>query len=709
MSETNEKPRVRVPAGSASYAGTKEGFTTFTQDSFTNLAAGLGYGAANQTSGSQYSFNPITRNHYMLDQMYRSSWIARQVVDAVADDMTRAGVQVDSDMTPEDIDSLHEEFKVKQVWQSLNATCKWARLYGGCLAYIQIAGQDPSTPLRPNTVAKGQFQGLMVLDRWMVWASTEDLVDEPGPARGRPKYYTVVADARGIVSMRIHHTRVIRIDGVELPFFQAMTENGWGISVIEPLFDRLIAFDSVSMGAAQLAYKAHLRVMKVEKLRELIATGGRAYQAFLQQMQLIRSMQTNEGMTVIDATDDFQVQQSSFTGLSDLLNQFGQQLSGAAQIPLTRLFGQSPNGMSATGESDLRTYYDGVNSQQENRLRQGLALVFDIVHRSVFGTPLPGGFGWTFKPLWLLSEQDRSTIAGSITQSVDGAVQGGLIGRATALKELRQSSRITGIWSNITDEDIKKAEEDDALPPPMPDASGDGAGAPGQPPAMPTGPGGQEAPGALPNGPNAPGQDVGAEDETNGMPSFPRRKNVHPRAREILKLLYPNTSGLKRKDIRINGTAMPAALTHDRAGDLPMVDFFGLNFICETEGGTRRVGHGWSIMMPKDVSYGYISGTSSTEGANEQFDAFLGPNRNSRKVWVISQMQLGTNQLDEYKAMLGFDTKEQARAAYLSAFDETGPERMGKIMSMDVDAFKNLMKRWPYHTSFSGKNIVRRV
>jgi hypothetical protein len=38
--------------------------------------------------------------------------------------------------------------------------------------------------------------------------------------------------------------------------------------------------------------------------------------------------QTNEGITVLDAEDDFDTHQYSFSGLSDVLIQFAQQLVG---------------------------------------------------------------------------------------------------------------------------------------------------------------------------------------------------------------------------------------------------------------------------------------------------------------------------------------------------------------------------------------------
>ena len=156
---------------------------------------------------------------------------------------------------------------------------------------------------------------------------------------------------------------------------QRIAENGWGQSVLERLWDRLIAFDSVTQGAAQLVYKAHLRTYAVEGLREIIGIGGKALDGLVKQIEMIRMYQSNEGMTLMDSKDKFEAHQYSFSGLSDMMLQFGQQISGALGIPLTRLFGQSPAGLNSTGESDIRMYYDNVKQEQERRLRVGVGML----------------------------------------------------------------------------------------------------------------------------------------------------------------------------------------------------------------------------------------------------------------------------------------------------------------------------------------------
>ncbi|MFJ0260934.1 DUF1073 domain-containing protein [Acinetobacter baumannii] len=441
------------------------GLIKFTKDSFQNFAARVGLGSGNQHDQSGYGFNFLSRQRLKLEAMYRSSWVVGQVVDVVADDMTRKGVKLNGLSTPKDSEMIDQEMDRLQVWDKLNKNIKWSRLYGGSLAVMMIDGQNVSTPLNPNTIGKGQFKGLMVLDRWMVLPTLEDLVTEMGPDYGKPKYYDVITDSVGLCNQRIHYSRVIRMDGVELPYWQSITENLWGQSVIERLEDRLTIFDSATLGAGQLVYKAHLRTYKVKKLREIIAAGGKFYDALVKQIQEIRMWQSNEGMTLMDADDAFETHQYSFTGLDNLLLQFGQQISGATGIPLVRLFGQSPAGLNATGESDLANYYDNINQQQEGRLRTPLQVLYAVLHMSVLGKPLPDSFSFKFASLWQLDDEKKANVAKGVTDAVLAAEEAGLIKRSTALKELRQSSEVTGVFSHITDEEIKEADDEDPPPP----------------------------------------------------------------------------------------------------------------------------------------------------------------------------------------------------------------------------------------------------
>jgi phage-related protein (TIGR01555 family) len=446
-----------------------------TNDSFANFAANVGWGTNNQSSASQYTLTYQSRNRINLEAAYRGSWIVRAAVDALPEDMTRAGVEF-SGIEPEDISLLEQDMMRMAIWDSLCDTGKWANLYGGCLAVMLIEGQDFATPLRPETIAKGQFKGLLVLDRWMVSPPVGDVVTDFGPDMGKPVFYNVIADYAAIPKAKIHYSRVIRLDGMDLPFYQRVSENGWGLSVLEPMWDRLIAFDSASVGAGQLIYKAHLRTMSVEGLRDIIAAGGPAEAGLRAQIAFIRQAQTNEGITVIDAKDTFEAHQYAFAGLSDMLLQFAQQLCGALGMPFTRLFGQSPTGLGATGEGEMKQWHEKVKQNQERRFRNPLHRLFAVMSMSSLGKPLPDDFGFEFRSLQEMSEAEKADIATKKVDAVTKAVDANVQKPSAAMKDLKASSQVTGLFSSITDEDINEAEEQEKNAPPpgemdLPDVS----------------------------------------------------------------------------------------------------------------------------------------------------------------------------------------------------------------------------------------------
>lgn len=464
-------------------APTKDGSPSLaaaTNDSFVNFSMKLGVGADNSMSSSAYGFNPITRLKTQLEWIHRGSWLGGLAVDVVADDMTRAGIEYITELDPEQSERMDRKAVGSGTWHQINETIKWGRLYGGCIAVALIDGQDMRTPLRIDTVGPRQYKGLLALDRWMVEPTLEDLVTDFGPNLGMPKYYRVNQAAPALRGAAVHHSRVmVRHVGVSLPYQQRLMENLWGLSVLERLYDRMIAFDSASTGAAQLVYKSYLRTLSVAGLRDIVAAGGAPLTGLTSYVDMMRRFQGIEGITVIDAEDKFEVQTSqAFSGLSDALVQFGQQLSGALQIPLVRLFGQSPAGLNSTGESDLRMYYDHINQLQMSDLHEGVTTIYKLIARSE-GFELPHNFQLGFKSLWQLKDEEKANIAKTNADTVNAVLEAGVISPQTALKELRQSSRQTGVFTNVTRRMIDEAD-DQVAPPPAEEAM---PGAPGAPPS----------------------------------------------------------------------------------------------------------------------------------------------------------------------------------------------------------------------------------
>jgi hypothetical protein len=81
-------------------------------------------------------------------------------------------------------------------------------------------------------------------------------------------------------------------------------------------------------------------------------------------------------------------------------------VSADTGYPITRLFGVSPAGMNATGESDMRNYYDKVRSRQQRVLKPMLLRVVQIISE---WQKLPEPF-IEFRPLKQMSEKEQAEL-----------------------------------------------------------------------------------------------------------------------------------------------------------------------------------------------------------------------------------------------------------------------------------------------------------
>lgn len=450
------KPRVRP-------APTDDGGWSYrTRDSYANFLTNTGIGTQNVSSAGTYLINPVTRQRMLLEWIYRGNWVARTIVDAPADDMTREGVEVQSEDSPEDLETLGKAAETLRLWPALGRAVKWSRLYGGALAYLMIDGQDPATPLNVETIKRGQFRGILPLDRWMAWPVTTDIVSEMVPEFGLPRYYDLWPDVgTGLPKARLHYSRVIRLDGADIPYWQRIAENYWGLSVLEPIWDRIMAFDSATQGSAQLVYKAHLRTVKVKGLRELLGTNSPAAAILKQYFDYIRIFQSSEGLTLLDGEDEYEVNTYSFDGLDEMILQFAQQVCGAEQIPLVRFFGQSPAGLNATGESDWRNYYDGIKARQERILRPGVETVYALLYRSVLGREPKKVYTLNFRSLWQMTERENAEVTAAVAGAIGTLVEKQVFTLPMALKEIKTLSATTGFGTNVTDADVSQAEADE--------------------------------------------------------------------------------------------------------------------------------------------------------------------------------------------------------------------------------------------------------
>ena len=113
--------------------------------------------------------------------------------------------------------------------------------------------------------------------------------------------------------------------------------------------------------------------------------------------------------------------------------------------------------MNATGESDLKNYYDYVDTLRESKLRPALEQLLPVIAMSAWGS-VPENLDISFPPLWTPTASETAQIAERKALAIRDIFQAGLIQADTALRELKGLSEETGMFGNISDEEIAGAQ-----------------------------------------------------------------------------------------------------------------------------------------------------------------------------------------------------------------------------------------------------------
>lgn len=429
---------------------------TKAMDAFSNPAARLGFGTMDLMQATDYPLTRMSQNYELLTSLYRDNWIVQNIVATIPDDIIRKWYDLKTSIAPEYIDKYIRMERKTNLRKKIKQGLYWGRLYGGAAGIILIKGQeDLSEPLDLDTIMPDSFLGLQILDRWTGIYPEGGLVTDPTDQDfGLPMYYTIRDEERGYFVAKVHHSRVLRFIGRELPWLEQVTEQYWGESEIEAIYNEIAKRDNVSGNIAGLTFRANLDYMESDGLDQLLGTGNAEMQRrFWNTMQAQSIMESNFGMRVINKGDMIHNRQYTFSGLPDVYDRVMMDVAGAARTPVTKLFGRSPAGMNATGEADLNNYYDYIDTIRETTFRELIERLLPIMALSTWGV-IPDDLDISFPPMKSADAKEIADIAQEKTGAIISAYQSDLIDAATAMQELQALNEETQMFGKIGDEDI---------------------------------------------------------------------------------------------------------------------------------------------------------------------------------------------------------------------------------------------------------------
>lgn len=433
--------------------------TSFTARVSNQLLMGAGSNSWQDRGASQIgavmTLNPYYQNNYYFRwqeyaRWYYTSWEAKKIIQIPVDDAFRI---------PFEISGIDEEYanQLKKAMQKLDYLnkCKRAaiqeRMLGGCVGVMGVKARtledgtieedDPSKPLNPALVDKDDLQFFNIVSINLI--TKADWETNPlSPNYDRPTHYYI----NGI---KTHVSRLIVWDGNPIFSYQSqrliqqhrINVQGFGESVLVPIYDALIRCIGTQQAGYQLVNMASVLLVKVEKLLDLEATkpGERAVNYL---KNIIEQASIYRGAIVEGKGVDVTNQAASFGSVPELLMSYLQIISAASDIPATRFLGEAPGGLNSDGKSSLENYYNHIQSYQTEGLLPKHQKFFDVFAPSVLGRDvwdkIKDKFEIKFAPLWNLSEEQQAIVDRTRAEVAVLLEEAGFISREQGADELNQ-------------------------------------------------------------------------------------------------------------------------------------------------------------------------------------------------------------------------------------------------------------------------------
>lgn len=362
---------------------------------------------ARKLSNYETLMNERKLSDQQLALMYRNL-IVRRIVTLVVDDAIKNFIEVEGDQN----ECIVQELEALFIPEKLTEALYWDRLFGMSVALILADdGQELDQPI--NLKRLRRVSGVEVFDKRSVMEDSASLyydTDVRDANFGKAEYYTITPPNGNL--FKVHRSRLLIFDGETLPKLERIANNGAGLSCLDGIPAAINRVKTSMDKTIDIMDKVSTSLLKLQGLSNVLQT-EQGTKDVIKRLDLIDYSRRLNGSVAIDKDDEYAVFNIPLGGLTDIIQEMEQYVCAVTGYPFTKLFGRSPAGMNATGQSDMQIYYDKVKSYQKRKLRPALEYLVKLIQLSSEG-PTQGKelekWSIKFKALQQLNDLEQANV-----------------------------------------------------------------------------------------------------------------------------------------------------------------------------------------------------------------------------------------------------------------------------------------------------------
>lgn len=436
------------------------------RDGLISLVSGMGT-TTDPRTWSRYHARYMSDQE--IDAAYRGSWVMRKAIDKPATEMVREWRDWQADSA--DIAKLEAEEKRLDLRNKIKRAEILRGLGGaGMVLYVGGSAEEQANPLDPTRIKAGDLKAIHVWHRSR-FALGEMITAWDDPWFGHPSYYEVqLSGVTGGTSTKFHPSRVVafKADPVADIMGVDFQTQFWGQSKVQTIIDAITNVDTADNGFAALIKDARNRRIYIPKLLDQLSTAaGEAVLA--KRLQAFALGESSYSVSWLDGGDGdgkgaekIEDRQMSWAGMPDIMAAYRTAAAAAADMPATVLWGISPQGMNATGDSDIQLWGKTIKGRQDLDLRPCMTQIDAALIPSALGK-VDDSIWYEWAPLSSQSEKDEATTFWNTMQAVQIAQNTGAIPDVAMSKGLQTLIEERG-WIPGLGDALAEIPEDERYP-----------------------------------------------------------------------------------------------------------------------------------------------------------------------------------------------------------------------------------------------------
>lgn len=342
-------------------------------DGWVNGITGLGILGRDRAASTEFLADTWLDDQ-TLSHLFHYDDICNRVVSIFPKEALRRGFEVKGP----NAEVVEAELHRLRIGPLIREGATWGRLFGGAVGVLGLGG-DPLSP----APATGRIEYVDIYDKRCI-QRVKRFDDPRHSLYSQAEIFRITPEGR--TPFDVHRSRCLVFGGPLTGNREKEYRQGWDMSSLQIVYRVLMAFNNGHLSLDNMLTDASQAVFKMRGLLALIAGDKALLEKRAAILDLFRGLNRSVLLDA-DSGEEFTRVPMSFQSVPESMDRLVNRVAMATEIPVTILAGQAPAGLNATGDADMRAFYDRVESYRVEEITPHFRSVLRFVapgHEVVF-------------------------------------------------------------------------------------------------------------------------------------------------------------------------------------------------------------------------------------------------------------------------------------------------------------------------------------